>query len=120
VVGTVSVCARIGAATVWGVSGLQSMLVPLETLSGWPAVPNPSVLNFLALLIGVPLVLGLVIAGVSYLGSTRELKKFGPAVNPNTAFAGAPGVEHASGEVQAGIEAKPGADAGTGGTSARW
>ena len=60
------------------------------------------------------------IAGVSYLGSTRELKKFGPAVNPNTAFAGAPGIEHASGEVQAGIEAKPGADAGTGGTSARW
>ena len=96
------------------------MLVPLETLSAWPAVPNPSVLNFLALLIGVPLVLGLVIAGVSYLGSTRELKKFGPAVNPNTAFAGAPGVEHASGELQAVIEAKPGADAGTGGTSARW
>lgn len=96
------------------------MLVPLETLSGWPAAPNPSVLHFLGLLIGVPLVLGLVIAGASYLGSTRELKKFGPAVNPNTAFVSAPGVEHASGEVPAGIEAGPGVDTGTGGTSARW
>jgi hypothetical protein len=96
------------------------MLVPLETLSGWPAAPNPSVLHFLVLLIGVPLVLGLVIAGASYLGSTRELNKFGPAVNPNTAFVSAPGVEHASGEVPAGIEAGPSADPGTGGTSARW
>ena len=96
------------------------MLVPLETLSGWPAVPNPSVLQFLLLLVGVPLVLGLLIAGASYLGSTRELKRYGPAVNPNTAFVGAPGVENASGEVPAGIEAKPRADVGTGGTSARW
>jgi hypothetical protein len=96
------------------------MLVPLETLSGWPAAPNPSVLHFLVLLIGVPLVLGLVIAGASYLSSTRELNKFGPAVNPNTAFVSAPGVEHASGEVPAGIEAGPGVDTGTGGTSARW
>ncbi|HEY5978564.1 MAG TPA: hypothetical protein VIT41_02920 [Microlunatus sp.] len=77
-------------------------------------------LDFLLLLVGVPLVLGLVIAGLSYLGTTRELRRFGPAVNPNTAFAGAPGVERASGEVPAGIEAKPRADAGTGGTSARW
>ena len=88
------------------------MLVPLETLSGWPAAPNPSVLQFLPAAGRRPLVLGLLIAGASYLGSTRELKKFGPAVNPNTAFVGAPGVEHASGEVQAGIETKPGADAG--------
>jgi hypothetical protein len=96
------------------------MLVPLETLSGWPAVPNPSPLQFLLLLFGVPLVLGLLIAAASYLGSTHELNKFGPVVNPNTAFVGAPGVEQASGEVPAGIEAKPRSDADTGGTSARW
>jgi hypothetical protein len=104
------------------------MLVPLETLPGWPAAPNPSVLQFLGLLIGVPLVLALLISGASYLATTRELKRFGPPVNPATAygrgssvaFAGAAGVENASGEVPAGIEAKPSADAGTGGTSARW
>jgi hypothetical protein len=104
------------------------MLVPLETLSGWPAAPDPSVLHFLALLIGVPLVIGLLIAGASYLGSTRELKRYGPAVNPNTAFVTIEGVQNASGEVEggishevpAGIEAKPGADQETGGASARW
>ncbi|GAA3693447.1 hypothetical protein GCM10022204_06400 [Microlunatus aurantiacus] len=104
------------------------MLVPLETLQGWPAAPNPSALHFLLLLIGAPLVIGLVIAGASYLGSTRELKRYGPAVNPNTAFVSVAGVEHASGEVEggishevpAGLEAKPGADTGTGGASARW
>lgn len=96
------------------------MLMPLETLPGWPEAPDPTVLHFLLLLIGAPLVLGLLIAGASYLASTSELKRFGPVVNPTTAFAGAKGVEGASGEVPAGIEAKPGADAGTGGTSARW
>lgn len=96
------------------------MLMPLETLPGWPEAPNPSVLQFLLLLIGAPLVLGIVIAGASFLASTSELKRFGPVVNPTTAFVGAKGVESASGEVPAGIEAKPGADEGTGGTSARW
>ena len=104
------------------------MLVPLETLQGWPAAPDPSALHLLLLLIGAPLALGLVIAGASYLGSTRELKKFGPAVNPNTAFVTIEGVQNARGEVEggishevpAGIEGKPGADTGTGGASARW
>lgn len=96
------------------------MLVPLETLPGWPAAPDPSALQFFGLLLGVPLVLALLISGASYVATTRELKRFGPAVNPNTAFAGAAGVESASGEVPAGIEAKPAADSGTGGTSARW
>jgi hypothetical protein len=97
------------------------MLVPLETLPGWPAAPDPSVLQILGLLVGLPLILGVVIAGLSYLATTRETKQYGPPVNPTTAFAGAPGVESAAGEVPAGIEAKPGAAAGpTGGTSARW
>ncbi len=104
------------------------MLVPLETLQGWPAAPDPSALHFLLLLIGAPLVIGLLIAGASYLGSTRELTKFGPAVNPNTAFVTIEGVQNARGEVEggishsvpAGLEAERGADTGTGGASARW
>lgn len=104
------------------------MLVPLETLSGWPAAPDPSPLHFLLLLIGAPLVLGLLIAGASYLGSTRELKRFGPAVNPNTAFVTIEGVQNARGEVEggishevpAGLEARSAADQETGGASARW
>ena len=104
------------------------MLVPLETLSGWPAAPDPSVLHFLLLLIGAPLVLGLVIAGASYLGSTRELKRFGPAVNPNTAFVTVEGVQNARGEVEGGspTRCRPAsrpslrATEQTGGASARW
>lgn len=96
------------------------MLMPLETLPGWPAAPDPSVLQILGLLLGVPLVLAVVISAGSYLATTREHNRFGPPVNPTTTFAGAPGVEGASEEVPAGIEARPGADAGTGGTSARW
>jgi hypothetical protein len=96
------------------------MLVPLETLPGWPAAPDPSLLQFLGLLVGVPLVVGLLISGASYVATTREHNRFGPPVNPTTTFTGAPGVERAADEVPAGIEARPGADAGTGGTSARW
>ena len=58
------------------------MLVPLETLPGWPAAPNPSVLQFLGLLIGVPLVLALLIAGASYVATTRELKRVRSAGQP--------------------------------------
>ncbi|HEU5486332.1 MAG TPA: hypothetical protein VFU98_15590 [Microlunatus sp.] len=96
------------------------MVVPLETLQGWPPAPNPTPLQVLLVLIVLPLVLALVIGGASYVATTSETKRFGPPVNPTMAFAGAPGVENAAGEVQAGIEAKPDADPGTGGTSARW
>lgn len=38
------------------------MLVPLETLPGWPEVQEPSVLQVLALLVGAPLLVVVVIA----------------------------------------------------------
>lgn len=109
---------QIGCRYRMGVSGLLMMLVPWETLAGWPAAPNPSVLHFLLLLVGVPLLLTLIIAGASYAASGRELRRYGPAVNPAT-FEGAPGVESGSTAVPAGIEAA-GAGTGTGGASARW
>lgn len=97
------------------------MLVPLETLPGWPAAPEPSALQLLLLLVGAPLLIGLVVAGMSWVGSTRELKRYGPVVNPTTSFAGAPGVESAADAVPAGIESGPVTEnLGTGGTSARW
>ena len=45
---------------------LSSMLVPLETLPGWPKVPNPSALETLGLLIGLPLVV-IIVAFASFL-----------------------------------------------------
>ena len=94
------------------------MLVPLETLPGWPDAPNPTVLQFLGLLLAIPVIVGLIIGTASFLATTRDVRRFGPPVNPRTAYAGAPGVAGAA--ASAAIEAKPGADTDTGGTSARW
>ena len=107
-------------ATVWRVSGLQSMLVPLETLQGWPPAPNPSLLHLLGLVLGLPIVLALVIAGLSYVGSGSDLRRFGPAIHPVKTFADPVAVEGGTGAGPASIEAASGADTGTGGTSARW
>ncbi len=40
--------------------GLSSLL-PLETLPGWPEAPNPSVVDALYILVGVPGAISLVI-----------------------------------------------------------
>ncbi len=93
--------------------------MPFETLPGWPAAPNPTVLQFLGLLIAVPLIVGVIIATWSYLATTRDIRRFGPPVNPATAYAGDPELTHDE-TTRAAIAATPGADADTGGTSARW
>lgn len=41
------------------------MLVPLDTLPGWPEVQDPSALHVLALLVGAPLVVIVLIAVLS-------------------------------------------------------
>ncbi len=41
------------------------MVVPLQTLPGWPAAPEPSVLNVLALLVGGPLVVIALVAVIA-------------------------------------------------------
>ena len=100
-------------------SGLLSMLVPLETLPGWPPAPNPSLLHALGVIFGIPILLGLVIAGLSFVGTGSDLRRFGPAVDPVKTYAD-PAEAVAAGASPASIEAKSGADTGTGGTSARW
>ena len=37
------------------------MLVPLETFSGWPQVANPSPLQSLGLLVGIPLLIAVIV-----------------------------------------------------------
>jgi hypothetical protein len=41
------------------------MVVPLETLAGWPPAPPPTVLQTLGLLIGIPLLVFLVVIAIS-------------------------------------------------------
>lgn len=92
------------------------MLVPLETLPGWPPAPNPALLVSIGLLIGLPLVIGLVIAGASFVGSSSDIRRFGPPFNPATIHAG-PAIATAP---AAAIESGDQALSETGGTSARW
>jgi hypothetical protein len=41
------------------------MLVPLETLSGWPPAENPTALQTLLLLVGAPLVVFLIVIAIN-------------------------------------------------------
>ena len=46
-------------------SELLSMVVPLETLSGWPAVPDPTALQTVGLLIGFPALVFAIVYGIA-------------------------------------------------------
>lgn len=113
-------------------SQLLSMLVPLETLAGWPTVKDPTPLQSLGLLIGLPL---LVIIIVSVLVTARERSTIRGANNKYTdpTWVGAEagqdeilGADNAAG--QAALQGGPAADLqgtatsvdDTGGASARW
>lgn len=50
-----------------------SMLVPLETLPGWPVADEPSVLEQLLLLVGIPALAFLVVVGIAKLGKIRRV-----------------------------------------------
>jgi hypothetical protein len=51
------------------VSELLSMLVPLETLPGWPAAPNPTPLQVLGLLAGLPLLTIVIVFVIAKIGN---------------------------------------------------
>jgi hypothetical protein len=51
---------------------LLSMLVPLETLSGWPAAPDPSTLEVLVLLVGFPLLVFIVVIAIAKIGTAAH------------------------------------------------
>jgi hypothetical protein len=45
------------------------MLVPLETFSGWPRVENPSPLQVLGLLVGIPLLIAIIVIAIIEIGA---------------------------------------------------
>jgi hypothetical protein len=46
------------------------MLVPLETLSGWPRVTNPTPLQVLGLLVGFPLLVFIIVVAISKIATS--------------------------------------------------
>jgi apolipoprotein N-acyltransferase len=112
------------------------MLVPLETLSGWPQVQNPSPLFFLGLLFGVPILVFIIVIAINKI-VTAAHARHGEDVHSNDPLwvgahqpaevgtAGAnPGVEGSDqvAEVTAGEANVEGDDTGehVGGAGARW
>jgi hypothetical protein len=51
------------------------MLVPLETFSGWPQVANPSLLQSLGLLIGIPLLIAVIVIALIELRARARARR---------------------------------------------
>ena len=51
------------------------MVVPLDTLSGWPVVPDPTALQTVGLLIGFPALVFAIVYGIAYIGNAAKAKR---------------------------------------------
>ena len=109
------------------------MLVPLETLSGWPQVQNPTVLQSLLLLVGFPVLVFLIVIAINkitqnihaargydvqstdplWVGDHESAELESASANPGT---------EARDQTESGQAAIEGDDAGehVGGAGARW
>jgi hypothetical protein len=103
------------------VNELLSMLVPLDTLAGWPTAQEPTVLQTLALLVGFP-VLGLIVAfAVAKIGTSVQASRGESAPVADSVWVGG---RQAGGEIEAapemhGVGAEDD-DKTPGGAGARW
>lgn len=100
------------------------MLVPLETLSGWPAVDDPSALQVLGLLVGLPGVVFVAIFAIAKIGNVIHASRgTGVQVTDSVWVGGAPrpdieGPEHDAAVENAGrVADKPKDDVGGAGAS---
>jgi hypothetical protein len=48
------------------------MLVPIETLSGWPAVADPTILQTLGLLVGLPVLVMVIVFAIAKAGNVVQ------------------------------------------------
>jgi hypothetical protein len=82
-------------------SELLSMVVPLDTLAGWPPAPVPTVLQTLGLLVGIPLLVAIVVFGIAKIGTTVQA---GRGEAPPVADSVWVGGRQAGGEIEAAPE----------------
>jgi hypothetical protein len=97
------------------------MLLPLDTLAGWPAVKDPTVLQTLALLVGAPLLVALVVFAIAKIGTTVQANRSEAPVVADSVWVGG---RQAGGEIEAapelhGLGAEDD-DQTQGGAGARW
>ena len=99
-------------------SELLSMVVPLETLSGWPVVAEPTVLQTVGLLIGLPALVFVIVFAIAKIGNAAKAERTPTAEVGNPVWVGgrSQGELEASGPDQAGDgDSNP-----VGGAGARW
>jgi hypothetical protein len=104
------------------------MLVPLDTLAGWPAAQEPTVLQSLGLLVGLPALVMVIAFLVAKVGTSVQAKRGDAAPVADSVWVGG---RQAGGEIEAapemhGVGAEDddmtpgGADKTPGGAGARW
>lgn len=76
------------------------MLVPLETLPGWPAAQAPTALQALGLLIGIPAVLFVIIAGLAKVSAMVSASRYPSSAVPDSVWLGANAVQPAPEEMR--------------------
>ena len=110
---------------------LLSMLVPLETLPGWPEVRSPSFLEVLGLLVGAPLLVILLVAVLTRVHHAVKGNMGTPAVANQPIWVNGERIEPSIQDqgsrdsIEAGRQvvtdkAERDDDASTGGAGARW
>ena len=77
------------------------MLLPLDTLSGWPAVKDPTALQSLGLLVGAPLLVALIVWAIAKIGTTVQANR---GETPQVADSVWVGGREAGGEIEAAPE----------------
>ncbi|HEY5821978.1 MAG TPA: hypothetical protein VIT20_08375 [Propionibacteriaceae bacterium] len=102
------------------------MLVPLETLPGWPPVQNPSALEALGLLVGLPVLVFAIVFGIAKIGNMAKAARSGSDGATDSVWVGGPtrpeieGPRHDEAAIEAGDGLIEHEDAETGGAGARW
>jgi hypothetical protein len=99
------------------------MLVPLETLVGWPVAPDPPLTHVLGLLVGLPLLAALIITLLGKASSLAKAGRGGSSTRTGTASSAAGATDPVwLGNAPESKELTEGASTQTetGGASARW
>jgi hypothetical protein len=97
------------------------MLLPLDTLAGWPAAKEPTVLESLGLLVGAPLLVTILVFAIAKIGTSVQASRGEAAPVADSVWVGG---RQAGGEIEAapelhGVGAED--DESTlGGAGARW
>jgi hypothetical protein len=83
------------------------MLVPLETLSGWPQAENPTALQSLLVLVGVPILVFLIVIAINKIVQTIHATRGDDPRTSDPLYL----VDARTGEAKL-VDANPGTDTG--------